>query len=240
MTVLSNPSAASELPPNKIRKDKQYAELSGGHVEFLVKDALFACPKYKMFEFHKIQAILNEQDGQPIVLEGDPVDFRNMFEVLLAPVYGPSSGWTHRFSKAVLVSSLRVATFYDHPTLRGFCIEKLERERFTAMESFSLGRELAIPVWEIDLIEELVVREKPISLEEANLLGLELYTYTVARREQWLIETRQKSLSNPLKRSSQGLEDPADWGSVKRPEKMSSQTQIALGFSAYREPPKKI
>ncbi|KAF8596262.1 hypothetical protein BDV93DRAFT_419116, partial [Ceratobasidium sp. AG-I] len=71
------------------------------------------------------------------------------------------------------ISAILVATRYDYPALRAFSIDKLEKASLSAVERIRLAREFDIPSWEEPAYVELCERDEPLTMAEAEVLGLE-------------------------------------------------------------------
>jgi hypothetical protein len=90
------------------------------------------------------------------------------------------------FDPAVLVSSLRIATNFDHPALRQFAIDHLELKELPPMDYLPFAREFNVPDWEARALDHLAIRAEPVTVAEAELLGTESFVAMIVRREQRL------------------------------------------------------
>ncbi|KAG8700946.1 hypothetical protein FRC08_004367 [Ceratobasidium sp. 394] len=176
-------------------QDKHF-NIPVGNVHLRVENRIFSIPRYRLAEFRKIESKLSVQSQfhDQLVLEGSHVDFHNCFKILLAPVFSKSPS---DFGTPVLISTLRIATKFDHPQLRAFCIRNLELRKLPEMDYLPLAREFDIPDWEKKAIDYLSTRKEPITVEEAQLLGTELFVSTAARREQRVAREKSSKAAPP-------------------------------------------
>ncbi|KAG8739488.1 hypothetical protein FRC10_005584 [Ceratobasidium sp. 414] len=201
-----------------------------GNVHLRVDNRIFSIPKYRLAEFRKIESKLSVQFHDQLVLEGSYMDFHNAFKILLAPVFSTSPS---DFDIQVLISALRIATKFDHPQLRAFCIHNLELRKLPEMDYLPLAREFGIPDWEKKAIDYLSTRSEPIAVEEAELLGTELFVSTAARRERRV--ARELYLFKVSTRASNSRPDIPS----KRPRTTLEEepvTIIAGGAPTYAKP----
>ncbi|KAG8693694.1 hypothetical protein FRC08_008965, partial [Ceratobasidium sp. 394] len=91
------------------------------------------------------------------------------------------------FDTETLISALRIATAFEYPALRTFAITGLQRTPLGAAERVHLAREFDLASWEGPAYEELCTRHEPITLEEADTLGLGIFVDLAKAREneQW-------------------------------------------------------
>lgn len=105
------------------------------------------------------------------------------------------------FDIDVLISALRIATTYDYPTLRRFAIQKLEQRGLPLLEHLPIARELNIPKWENMVLGKLAARAEPVTLAEAQVLGMDVFVSLAARRERERVRPGETSSALvPLKR----------------------------------------
>lgn len=95
----------------------------------------------------------------------------------------------------MLISTLRVATNFDNEDLRTFAIEKLEQKSLPPTDIIPIARELNIPRWETEALAKLASRTRPISLQEAQVLGMETFVELVHHREKQLARRPLSSMS---------------------------------------------
>jgi hypothetical protein len=93
------------------------------------------------------------------------------------------------FDPPTLTSALRIATAYDYPTLRTFAINKLEKTSLSAIERIRISREFSFTSWEAPAYVELCERDKAITEDEANVLGMSAFVQVAKIREK---EQRRK------------------------------------------------
>ncbi|QRV95139.1 hypothetical protein RhiJN_23157 [Ceratobasidium sp. AG-Ba] len=143
------------------------------NVQLRVGDTLFAVYRQKLAEFRSVTPMLKSRST--LVLEGCPADFKNTFRLLW-----PNS----EFDVGIWMSALRLATRYDYPELREFSIKNLDLKELPIMEYLPMAQECEVLEWKNRAIEHLVTRDEPVSLEEAKLIGVELFVITATRREE--------------------------------------------------------
>lgn len=88
---------------------------------------------------------------------------------------------------------------FNYPELREFAISSLEKSDLMPIDRIQLSDELSLPQWEKPAFTELCQRTEPISISEAQVLGVERLTHIARVRE---IEQRRQFLNNiiePLK-----------------------------------------
>lgn len=100
--------------------------------------------------------------------------------IVLTRVY---AGETQKPSVEVLKSTLRLATKFQHPNLRTFAIRGLENENLAPIERVIISRQSNVPSWMPHALDELCLREAPISYAEAVALGTKTFVEIAARRE---------------------------------------------------------
>ncbi|KAG9079568.1 hypothetical protein FS749_008413 [Ceratobasidium sp. UAMH 11750] len=166
-----------------------------GNVHLRVENRIFSIPRYRLAEFCTIKSRLSVQFHDQLVLEGSYIDFHNTFKILLAPVFSKSPS---DFDTQVLISALRIATKFNHPQLRAFCIRNLELRKLPEMDYLPLARELGIPDWEKKAIDYLSARRESITVKEAQLLGTELFVSTAARREERVAREQSSKATPPV------------------------------------------
>lgn len=167
-----------------------FASFSDGNVDLVVGIRTFRLHKYKLSEFEAIRGMVEAGRGAPggelndhplrVTLEADVDDVCNMLSVLYSPVYTIE---TQNFGIGVLKSTLRFATQFQHLPLRSFAIQRLEKESIPPIERIVMSRQSNVPSWMQSALDELCVREAPISFIEAITLGTKTFVEVAARRE---------------------------------------------------------
>ncbi|KAG9088705.1 hypothetical protein FRC07_012483 [Ceratobasidium sp. 392] len=92
-----------------------------------------------------------------------------------------------------MVSTLRIATKFNHSPLRKFAIDNLELKQLPPMEYLPLAKEFNVPEWEARAIDHLAIRDEPVTVAEANLLDTESFVAMLHRREQQLRRPQKAS-----------------------------------------------
>ncbi|QRV95132.1 hypothetical protein RhiJN_23150 [Ceratobasidium sp. AG-Ba] len=171
----------SPAPPSGIKEDMEF-HFPDGNVYLRINGNEFFVHRYKLLEFRGMESMLEAQpESHPVLeLNEDENDFRNTFRVLYASVSD--------FGAPVLASALRLATRYDHTALRKFAIDNLERMQLPPMDYLPLAREFNVVEWEKRALDHLAIRDEPITVAEASLLGTESFVAMIVRREQRLVQ----------------------------------------------------
>ncbi|KAF8602056.1 hypothetical protein BDV93DRAFT_545485 [Ceratobasidium sp. AG-I] len=162
-----------------IIQDEKF-HFADGNVHVLAnKQIMFCVHKFMLEDFSGLKAKLNtDQNIGLIDLPDKPHDLRNTFLIIYS--YPPKP---LIFSVKELVSALRIATKYNHPTLREFVIHKLELQGLPSLEYLPLARECNVRKWEKLVVDQLAARTEPLTLAEAEYLGMDQFVSLAARRE---------------------------------------------------------
>ncbi|KAJ1311828.1 hypothetical protein OPQ81_010289 [Rhizoctonia solani] len=167
-----------------------------GNIELRIRASphIFRVHEFQLAKFMKFAELIR-QARQPGELTADPErrvkveiprigklrskDIRYTLRVIYSSFV---SGCTPpRFDSVTLVSTLRVATLYQNPDLRGFAISQLQsRFALSPIYRIALSDELSIPDWETPAFIEICRRPEPLSQREASILGI-ARTVEVAR-----------------------------------------------------------
>ncbi|KAG8785270.1 hypothetical protein FRC12_017793 [Ceratobasidium sp. 428] len=161
-----------------------------GNIHLKVENCVFFVHKFKLAKFRKIKTAVLSHDE--IALEGSAGDFRSILRVMYTSFDSPVR---FEVTPPVLISTLRVATRYDHPELRAFAIQQLETNCLPILDYLPLAREFDVLEWETQALDHLVSRDKPITEAEAKILGAKLFVATAVRREERL--TRKWKSAKP-------------------------------------------
>ncbi|PVG03273.1 hypothetical protein CPB86DRAFT_695243 [Serendipita vermifera] len=121
-------------------------------------------------------------DSHPITLNGVTVA---AFEPFLTLLYLPDEA----FTLAEWTSILDLATRWDFTTIRRYAIAQLEcfsDDTLTPALRVSLANRFSITgaAWSLQPLAKLVSREEPLTIEDAQLLGLELTILVARAREE--------------------------------------------------------
>ncbi|CAE7191691.1 unnamed protein product [Rhizoctonia solani] len=114
-----------------------------------------------------------------IVCNGASADFYNAFRVL----YSPAILGVPEFEVDTLISALRIASTYNYADLRNFAIEELEKCSLPSIDQIRLSDEFFLPNWEQPAFVDLCYRAEPITISEAQSLGIERFTEISRIRE---------------------------------------------------------
>ncbi|KAG8739491.1 hypothetical protein FRC10_005587 [Ceratobasidium sp. 414] len=154
-----------------------------GNVTVQVEQCLFRVHEYKLKEFQYLRPLLadaqKDANGRKTIhVFATSDDFRRMLAVLYSSAYEPST-----FTSGTLKSTLRLATTHKHRALREYAIQNLEKRTLQPIERFALSRDCGVTSWMATALDDLVWREEPISVDEAQVLGFEKFTEVASRRE---------------------------------------------------------
>ncbi|KAG8700942.1 hypothetical protein FRC08_004363, partial [Ceratobasidium sp. 394] len=154
-----------------------------GNVTVQVEKCLFRVHEYKLKEFQYLRPLLadaqKDASGRKTIhVFATSDDFRRMLAVLYSSTYEPAT-----FTSGTLKSTLRLATTHKHRALREYAIQNLEKRTLLPIERFALSRDCGITSWMSTAIDDLVWREEPITVDEAQVLGFEKFTEVASRRE---------------------------------------------------------
>ncbi|KAG8706181.1 hypothetical protein FRC09_002542 [Ceratobasidium sp. 395] len=188
-----NPKAEPEVQPasSGFKEDEEFY-FPDGNLFVRVNTHEFFVHKYKLGEFKDIEPklVFEPYSHQIIELEGDEHDFRNTFKVLYASLY---TSKTSSFEVSILVSSLRIATKFNHSALRSFVIDELELRKLPPMDYLPFAKQFGVPEWEARALDHLAIRAEPVTVAEASLLGTEAFVAMIVRREKRLANTQPTS-----------------------------------------------
>lgn len=159
---------------------KPLFEPGDGDYMLWVNDTCFETHKYLLKRFRTLKCLSRDQPVMKLRRdEGGAEDFRHTLTVLYATILeGP-----FEFEKSTLVSALRIATAYDYPALSLYAINHLEKAQLTAIERIKIAREFGLVSWEEPAYFELCERDEPITMEEASVLGMDMFVRVAGIRE---------------------------------------------------------
>ncbi|QRW05121.1 mediator complex subunit Med5 [Ceratobasidium sp. AG-Ba] len=167
-----------------------YFYFEDGNIEVKLKGCVFRLHQYKLREFISLSALIDESRANgnisksnalmSIRIEEDTEDFRNTLRVLYSSPYAQPA---LQFDLVTLKSILRIATNLKHPAMRAFAIASLEQRNLKPIERFILSRESNVPRWEELALDELCARDEPITISEAQIIGMDAFVELAARRE---------------------------------------------------------
>ncbi|KIM82521.1 hypothetical protein PILCRDRAFT_820381 [Piloderma croceum F 1598] len=168
---------AGSVDSQSVRNGRFYMEC----IVFLVEGTLFKVPR-ACFEHSQIfrdvfnlpctnNAIIDgSDDGHPFKLDGiSKIDFR-AFLKLLYPQSIPLRG---ALSVKEWIAVLKLSTMWDLFSIRKLAIEELSKFTMNPVTRIILARQYRIQKWLFAGYEELAKRTEPISISEAEQLGLE-------------------------------------------------------------------
>ncbi|KAG8739641.1 hypothetical protein FRC10_005377 [Ceratobasidium sp. 414] len=169
-----------------------------GEVVLVLEGQRFIVHAYKIKEFGRINDMLVDEPSrvgkrQAIGLPEKAADIVKVLELLYTPYHLAmpltliiSMYNTTTPSVDTLVSALSMATKYGHPSLRAYAIDALSPRcsELPPIDRIEVARACNVPEWATGAIDELCEREEPITLEEANRLGVETFGDVSRRREQ--------------------------------------------------------
>ncbi|CAE6451112.1 unnamed protein product [Rhizoctonia solani] len=189
----------SEKPPSTPNVQQDYTGYKDGNIRLLIGTQLFLLHEHKLEEFSTLKNKIREarQSGfesntshnprsiVELCLDEDPKEFARMVEILYMPIYKHTSSNDH------LKSTLRLATKFKHPILRSYAIQCLEERNLPPIERIELAQSSNISSWRKEALDELCTQDEPITLAEANILGMKTFVELAHRREDY--KSRRKS-----------------------------------------------
>ncbi|KAG8726178.1 hypothetical protein FRC11_000675, partial [Ceratobasidium sp. 423] len=165
-------------------------DLTGANIMLQVNDVTIKTHEDRVSKFAYLNRLverarqLNPQgDTLTIVVKGGgglASEFLDTFELLRAF----SIDKPNNFDSKTLVSAARISEAYENPTLREFCINKLEGVPLSPVEQVQIAREVGFKLWEERACKELSEQGKTITQEEAQILGIDTYWQITNKREQ--------------------------------------------------------
>lgn len=88
------------------------------------------------------------------------------------------------FDAKTIISGLRIASAYDYPSLRTFCLRKLlDNGTLTPIQQLQVSREFGLEAWEKSAFRELCERKDPITQQEAKIMGIDTFVQVASARE---------------------------------------------------------
>ncbi|CAE6494982.1 unnamed protein product [Rhizoctonia solani] len=156
-------------------------EPGDGDMHVSVNGIRFETHKYLIKRFRGLRLLLENNPLEINILRNDisAGDFCETFKVLYTSVIAAP----FVFSSRTLVSALRVATAYEYYALREYCIQYLETLELGAVKRIEIAREFQLPTWEELAYHELEMRDEPITIGEAKMIGLDAFVSIAETRE---------------------------------------------------------
>ncbi|CCO35032.1 hypothetical protein BN14_09145 [Rhizoctonia solani AG-1 IB] len=161
------------VPPSRNSEDSApMFEAGDGDMYISVNGARFETHKYLIKRFRGLKQLLEQQPAEVSIQCNNlsENDFGEVFKLLYATSH-------------TLVSALRVATVYDYPALRIYCVQCLEALELDAVKRIDIAKEFDLPAWEEPAYHELKMRDNPITREEAEIIGLDALVRIAEMRE---------------------------------------------------------
>ncbi|CAE6369240.1 unnamed protein product [Rhizoctonia solani] len=235
--------------PSSSNVQQGYTGYRDGNIRLLIGTKVFLLHEHKLQEFSILkEKIKDARQGKPepstshnphsileLYLDEDPEDFAKMMKILYTPIYGRISSSDH------LKSTLRLATKFDHPVLRSYAIERLEESNLPPIERIKLAQNSNVSSWRKEALNELCVQDDPITLAEANILGMKTFVDLVHRREAYKLSRGPKP--NPFNETmgspqdpprAEGPENRANLRPRDRPQKNLSERQEQTSSTSRR------
>ncbi|CAE6494969.1 unnamed protein product [Rhizoctonia solani] len=163
--------------PPPVHPEFTYAD---AQVELWTPDSLFLVHEFQLNKFSVLAERIQEARRQglasgtarlQIVLSRKTEDIRNTLFVVYTCV--ASRHRTPLFDSDTLISTLKIASRYKYPDLRQYAIDELEKSHnLPAIRRIELSDAFSIPEWRISAFAALCRRAEPISVEEAEILGI--------------------------------------------------------------------
>ncbi|CAE6403796.1 unnamed protein product [Rhizoctonia solani] len=179
----NKPSLLALLEPPTVH------DLTGAIIKLEVNNVVIKTHEYLISNFLKLNKLVEKarlvnpnSDSLTIAIRGDSElgpDFLQTFKILRASsIEAPAN-----FDLTTLVAAARVASAYEHPALRAFCIRRLEGLSLISMQRLQIARTLNLKLWEEQVYQELSEREEMITKEEALALDIDAYWKVASMRE---------------------------------------------------------
>ncbi|CAE6446092.1 unnamed protein product [Rhizoctonia solani] len=198
-STLTYPDLPEKLP-SSTNVQQDYTGYKDGNVRLLIGTRLFLLHEHKLEEFSTLKKKIREarQSGSEpntshnprsiveLCLDEDPQEFAQMVEILYTPIYKHISSNDH------LKSTLRLATKFKHPILRSYAIQCLEERNLPPIERIELAQSSNISSWRKEALDELCTQDEPITLAEANILGMKTFVELAHRREDYKSSRKSK------------------------------------------------
>ncbi|CAE6532712.1 unnamed protein product [Rhizoctonia solani] len=205
-------------------------DFSDANIQIRIGNLLFRIHRFKLYEFDhlksKVEQAVKDGERKMIELEDNADDFHNLLVVLYSSVHS-----SHVFSNAMIVSTLKLATKYGHPTLRTFAIKELEKRMLEPIDQFAISRDCGITEWMPKAIDDLCGRDKSITLAEAQILGTEKFVELAARRERVKFERGSRvglGSGQPIQSTDANLTTPSVPASQKLADRLvAPSTRLA-------------
>ncbi|CAE6513671.1 unnamed protein product [Rhizoctonia solani] len=190
-TMLGNPDVdivAENLKSTPVHPEFAFPD---GSIEIQTTEYAFWVHEYQLDKFSKFAALIQAArsfkpvmgPGRRIVITcGQKVKGVDVYKTLKV-IYASHIDGIPDFDSSTLTSVLRIASTFDYPALRKFAISKLEGMNLPAIERIQLSDELSLPTWETPAFTELCSRKEPISLAEAEVLGITRFVEIARIRE---------------------------------------------------------
>ncbi|KAI6140400.1 hypothetical protein BKA82DRAFT_4178869 [Pisolithus tinctorius] len=169
-------------------------------VIFLVEDSLFRVPREPfqqesdlfcdMFSLPQGDGIVVEgsSDEIPIQLHGTSKDdFEQLLKALLHRKYGSQPDLPQNIEQ--WTSVLKLSTAWSFEKLRQASIDALIESGIGAVDRVVLSQQYDIKGWLLPALNELAKRPEPITLEEANQMGVDIALKLASVRERVTVET---------------------------------------------------
>ncbi|CAE6473927.1 unnamed protein product [Rhizoctonia solani] len=225
MATETNPEPRVSIPPEC--DGVPLFEPGDGDTHISVNGTRFETHKFLIKRFRGLRVLLDKQPLEITIQRNDvsAEDFREMFKVLYASVVtGP-----FEFAPNTLISTLRVATLYEHEALRDYCIKHLEKLELDAVKRIELAHELHISAWEKPAYDELARRDTLITREEAKIIGFDAFLS--------IIEMREKEQQRRLKEMNAVDGEQGGESAVPLNEEDSALADIAGGSQEHAPHP---
>ncbi|KAI6143894.1 hypothetical protein BKA82DRAFT_948055 [Pisolithus tinctorius] len=173
-------------------------------VIFLVEDSLFRIPREPfqqesdvfcdMFSLPQGDGIVMEgsSDEIPIQLHGTSKDdFEQLLKALLHRKYSSQPNLPQNIEQ--WTSVLKLSTAWSFEKLRQASIDALIESGIGAVDRVVLSQQYDIKSWLLPALNELAKRPEPITLEEANQMGIDIALKLASVRERVTVETNCSS-----------------------------------------------
>ncbi|CAE6463475.1 unnamed protein product [Rhizoctonia solani] len=173
-------------------------DLTGANIMLQVNDVIIKTHEERVSKFAHLNRLVErarevdpQKDTLTIIVKGDgglASELLDTFELLRTFSIDKSNN----FDPKILVSAARTSAAYENPSLHEFCINKLEGMPRSSMEQVQIARAVGLKSWEERAHKELSEQGKPITKEEALVLGIDTYWQIANMRERQQTENFKK------------------------------------------------
>ncbi|KAI6137432.1 hypothetical protein EDD17DRAFT_1517365 [Pisolithus thermaeus] len=177
-------------------------------VTFLVEDSLFKGPREPFEKESEVFCdMLSLPQGSSVVAEGtsdeNPIridrtskdDFEQLLKALLHRKYGSQPNLPHGIEQ--WTSVLKLSTAWNFERLRQAAINALTESGISTVDRVVLSQRYYIKNWLLPALNELARRPEPITLEEAQRMGIDIALKLASVRERVTVTVQTHPTAHP-------------------------------------------